>query len=67
MLASLLEFVRSRYVERTDDGDDRAGFWDRIPGRQYTGRYAEAGGVTRKEQEDAIEDVQELAEELEDH
>jgi hypothetical protein len=64
MLSSLLQFVRSRFGDRTDDG---AGFWDRIPGRQYTGRYAESGGVSRQEQEEAIADVAEQADDLVNH
>jgi hypothetical protein len=60
MLARLRAFVRSLF-------DDDGSVWDAIPGRQYTGRYAEAGGVSRQEQEAAIEDVQAQAEELEEH
>ncbi|AEM57319.1 hypothetical protein HISP_08765 [Haloarcula hispanica N601] len=39
----------------TDDGSA----WDAIPEWQYNGRFAEAGGLTRSEQEAAIEDLQE--------
>jgi hypothetical protein len=65
MRSRLLQLVRSGVDGRSDD--DGAGFWDRISGRQYTGRHAEAGGVTRQEQEDAIEEVQQQVEELEEH
>jgi len=39
--------------------------WGAIPARQYEGRHAESGGITREEQEDALEDVQEQASEME--
>ena len=35
----------------TDDGDA----WGGIPQWQYGGRFAEAGGLTRQEQEEALE------------
>jgi hypothetical protein len=60
MLARLRAFVRSL-------SDDESSVWNAIPGRQNTGRYAEAGGVSRQEQEAAIEDLQEQAEALEEH
>ena len=40
-----------------DDGDGSA--WDGIPEWQYNGRFAEAGGLTRSEQEAAIEERRE--------
>lgn len=57
MLARLRAFVRSL-------SDDEGSVWNAIPGRQYAGRYAEAGGVSRQEQEEAIADVAKQAEEL---
>lgn len=42
--------VRTRQV----DGES---VWHSIPGRQYTGRHAESGGIARKEQEDAIQEL----------
>lgn len=54
--------VRSRLPELGGAGD----VWNLIPGEQYVGRHAESGGVTRKEQEAAIDDVSQQAEELED-
>jgi len=59
MLGWLREFVRSHWP-----GDDDGSVWNAIPGRQYGGQHAEAGGLSRAEQEAAIEDVQEQAEEL---
>jgi hypothetical protein len=45
-----------------DDGDDSEGtVWDAIPSWQYEGRFAEAGGITRGEQERALADVQSRA------
>ncbi|WP_436932071.1 hypothetical protein [Halosimplex halobium] len=32
--------------------------WSAIPDSQYTGRHAESGGIARKEQEDAIRELQ---------
>ena len=36
--------------------------WDAIPSWQYTGRHVESGGLTRDEQERALRDVREQAE-----
>ena len=41
---------------RRDSGEP---VWNSIPGRQYTGRHAESGGIARKEQEDAIQELKE--------
>jgi hypothetical protein len=40
------------------DGDDGSA-WAAIPEWQYNGRFAEAGGLTRSEQEQAIEELRE--------
>jgi len=37
------------------DSRDDAGTWDAVPRWQYEGRFAEVGGLTRSEQEDALE------------
>ncbi|TQQ82946.1 hypothetical protein EGH24_05785 [Halonotius terrestris] len=45
-------------------GDDASGdgsVWNAIPSRQYDGRHAESGGLSRGEQEAAIEEIQEDA------
>lgn len=52
--------VRSYWPSGDGDGD----VWEAIPGSQYTGRHAESGGVARREQEAAIADVAEQADEL---
>ena len=37
---------------------DRSGdAWDGVPSWQYAGRYVELGGLTRSEQEEAIDEV----------
>ena len=38
-------------------GDDDGDTWGAIPQWQYGGRFAEAGGLTRQEQEEALERV----------
>lgn len=62
MLQRLRAVVRSYWPGSDDDGD----VWDAIPGSQYDGRHAESGGLTRGEQEAAIRDVAEQAEELDE-
>lgn len=41
--------------------------WDLIPSRQYGGRHVESGGLSRDEQERALRDVAERADEMEGH
>ncbi|WP_459194168.1 hypothetical protein [Halosimplex sp. J119] len=41
----------------TESGGDSV--WSAIPGRQYAGRHAESGGIARREQEEAISELQE--------
>ena len=60
MFQWLRAVVRS-YWPSPDADDD---VWDAIPGTQYTGRHAESGGIARQEQEAAIADVAERADEL---
>ena len=56
--------ARKRHrTERRDDGD--GGFWGSIPNWQYDGRFAEAGGLTRSEQSEAVETVRTEAEKIE--
>lgn len=40
--------------------------WDLIPSWQYTGLHIASGGLTRDEQERAIQEVQELAQSLDE-
>jgi hypothetical protein len=55
--------ARKRHrTERRDDGGE--GFWGAIPDWQYDGRFAEAGGLTRSEQSEAVEKVRTEAEEI---
>lgn len=59
VLAALVVVLLYRRRGARDDGD--ASSWESIPRWQYDGRFAEAGGLTRDEQERAIERVQEDA------
>jgi hypothetical protein len=54
-VVALLTVVVFLVVSGDFDGDA----WDAIPRRDYLGRYAELGGLTRAEQEEAIEEVRE--------
>ncbi|RXK50042.1 hypothetical protein [Halorientalis pallida] len=45
-----------------EPADDTGSVWDFIPGRQYSGRHAESGGIARGEQERALRDVERKAE-----
>ena len=54
-------------------GDDRgegdgaeSNVWNTIPPWQYDGRHAESGGLTRGEQERALREIQQRADELEE-
>jgi hypothetical protein len=51
------------YRQRSDasesDGDS---VWNAIPGWQYDGRHVESGGLTRGEQEQALQEIQQRAE-----
>ena len=57
-ILSLLSSDESR--DSADDGSDSV--WNAIPDRQYDGRHAESGGLTRGEQEQAITEIHEEAE-----
>ncbi|WP_226039739.1 hypothetical protein [Natrinema sp. DC36] len=47
-------------------GDDGSSVWNAIPSDQYDGRHAESGGLARGEQERALRDIQQQADELSD-
>lgn len=53
------------YIGRDDDEGEDTDSWSPIPSRQYGGRYAELGGLTRDEQEEAVREVQEKADDME--
>jgi hypothetical protein len=55
--------IKHHRTEKSDNKDD--GTWNIIPDWQYEGRFAEAGGLTRSEQSEAIEEIQTDAGELE--
>ncbi|MFB9824323.1 hypothetical protein [Halobaculum roseum] len=49
-------------ADRGGSGDDGEGDgWSLVPDWQYEGRFAEAGGITRSEQEQAIREIDEQA------
>jgi len=50
------------YVRVAGSADERDGsVWNAIPRRQYDGRHVESGGLARGEQEAAIEEIQQDA------
>ncbi|WP_254762535.1 hypothetical protein [Natrinema marinum] len=49
--------------ERTRE-DDASSVWNAIPTWQYDGRHVEAGGMTRGEQEQAVREIHQRADEL---
>lgn len=59
-VVALLTVVVFLVASGNSDGDA----WDAIPRRDYLGRYAELGGLAREEQEVAVEDVRDKAEEI---
>lgn len=61
-VCSLLSSTESR--DSSDDGSDSV--WNAIPGRQYDGRHAESGGLARGEQEQALQEIHEEAEQRHD-
>ncbi|SFR35308.1 hypothetical protein SAMN04487947_0298 [Halogeometricum rufum] len=59
-----------RFVERlraflTADRGEGDSVWEAIPRWQYDGRHVESGGLTRGEQETALADVEQQAEQRE--
>lgn len=46
-------------ARRGRDGEGSA--WDHVPSWQYTGLHVESGGLTRDEQERALEEIREQA------
>lgn len=47
------------------DRADASTVWDAIPSWQYDGRHVESGGLARGEQEQALDEIQETAAEME--
>ena len=62
-VVALLTVVVFLVISGDSDGDA----WDAVQRSDYLGRYAELGGLTRAEQEEAIEDVREKAEDIDPH
>jgi hypothetical protein len=43
--------------------EDRGNYvWEAVPKKDYMGRYAELGGITRKEEDEAVKEVRDGAE-----
>ncbi|MFD1515303.1 hypothetical protein [Halomarina rubra] len=51
----------------SNDESGPTSIWDSVPREQYTGRFAEAGGITRQEQEQALDDIEQQAQVEERH
>lgn len=66
MITRLLGWLRSRGSSNGDDESDGT-VWDAIPSWQYGGRHAESGGFSRDQQERALGEIRERADELDDH
>ena len=49
-------------LRSTDTDGGSHSVWNAIPSHQYDGRHAESGGLTRGEQEQALQEIQETAE-----
>jgi len=57
----LLGRLRGATSGRGDGNDDEGDGWSLVPEWQYEGRFAEAGGITRSEQEQALREIDEQA------
>lgn len=65
-LVVVVSGARSQQSEEASDRDADQDVWRMIPDWQYTGRHVESGGLSRDDQERALADIQERAEELEE-
>ncbi|MBZ6495327.1 hypothetical protein [Natrinema longum] len=68
-LVAFLSWRRSTLAETTsrtesETEDEPSTVWNAIPSWQYEGRHVEAGGIARGEQERALQDIQQQAQEL---
>ena len=59
LAVTVLVFVRLDGDEHT--GGETESSWNAIPNWQYNGRHAESGGLTRGDQEQALEEIHEDA------
>ena len=50
-----------------DDNTDSESVWNAIPSWQYDGRHAESGGLTRGEQEQALQEIHDDAQHYDEH
>ena len=71
LLGRLWPFGSSTSADSEAEGDgDEGTVWDAIPSWQYEGRFAEAGGISRSEQERAVSELHERVDreaEVSDH
>ena len=65
LLVGLLALVAIRGSDSGRGNDEDAAVWDAIPRWQYGGRHVESGGMTRDEQERALEEIEAQAEAIE--
>ncbi|QLG49914.1 hypothetical protein [Natrinema halophilum] len=67
-LAIAVATLRQGSPPAGDGGEDdtNSSVWNAIPSEQYDGRHAESGGLTRDEQERALEDIRQQADGLSD-
>ena len=64
-LVGVLLWRRGRTPEEpAEASEEDSNVWDAIPSWQYEGRHVESGGLARSEQERALQDIQQQAEEL---
>lgn len=69
VLSGLAIVIRWRGLTTSSDAsedDGPASVWNAIPSRQYEGRHVESGGIARSEQERALQDIKQQADELAD-
>ena len=57
------------FIRVSDRGDstDSESVWNAIPNWQYDGRHAESGGLTRGEQEQALQEIHDDAQRHEEY
>ncbi|WP_126663911.1 hypothetical protein [Haloterrigena salifodinae] len=67
LLAAALAWRRAATAgETAADDEEVRDVWNTIPSWQYDGRHAESGGLTRGEQESALREIQQRADDLEE-
>ncbi|WP_440766637.1 hypothetical protein [Natronorubrum sp. DTA7] len=65
VLSSVGSSAETHGGDESGDADDgESDVWDAIPSWQYGGRHVESGGLARGEQEQALRDIQQQADDL---